>query len=537
MRAGTKAAQKYIEEQTKRVQWAAEAAQAAGGVVANLPKVDLPKITLPKVSLPDVPKITLPKVSLPDLSNVPGLGLVSGAGAAAVSAVQRGDLPKITLPDVSKVTLPPLPGLDVVSGAASVARGEMPKANIPQPLNDLGGWVSQGIDSIIGARDRSYEIGIEHIGAGNLAGGGQFAATAAADVILPLDLLDAGNKWMTGRGDQIDGELALWAAIDAVSLAAAPFTFGASYAAARAAKAGKVAAKTAKIGGEMGKSSVIRKLTGAIQGAGKSIGATRTVSKVSSVRRPVLGGTTRSTANISAAMRKQAEAAQKQYATLQKQMQQQYSKVMSALKAPKSAPTGATKGLGAAGSAAEVTGKTSRTATVLGKTGSALKYTGLGLGVGAIGLTALGALGGPAQEVPGGEDPMDQIQEDPFNLGDDSWLPDQDGEEPWWTLPDLPGYDTEWPEYDPTDPGYPDPLGFEPYAQAILDAISGIPVIGGVAEEANKRGLALPAIIGAIILVVLIVAYLRSKKGKAMIGGAKKKVSGAAKSAKKAVGA
>ncbi len=523
----------------------AAVAGAVGSAAASLPKVDLPKVTLPKVDLPKVtlpkvdltkaaaaislpvaagsvvagavqggtlPKIDLPKISLPDLSSVPGLGLVSGAGAAAASAVQRGDLPKITLPDVSKVTLPPLPGLDILSGAASIARGEMPKANVPQPLNDLGGWVSQGIDGIIGARDQSYEDSISHLGAGNVPrGGGQFAATAAADVILPLDLLDAGNKWMTGRGDQIDGELALWAAIDAVSLAAAPFTFGASYAAGRALKAGKVAAKTAKIGGDMGKTTAITKLVSGLSGAGKTTRAVKPAVKVPTTA-------ARSTADITTAMRKQAGAARAAYAKQIAEMQKTVTKAVSGLK-----PASAAK-----------------TSTALGKTGTALKYTGLGLGTGAIGLTALGALGAPApQEIPEGGDGGggalgggDQVT----GAGDD-----------WWTefMNSLYGgeaYDPSLYEgYDPYagyyDPGYPDVLGVEPYAQDLLTYAEEIPVVGGVATAAKQSGFALPLIVGAIILVVLAVAFLRSKKGKAMVSGAKKKVSSAAKGAKKAVGA
>ena len=363
---------------------------------------------------------------------------------------------------------------------------------------------------MIGARDKSYEVGLEQAFTGNVAGGGaQFAATAAADVLLPMDLADAINRAATGR--EVDNELLMWAAIDAISIAAIPFTFGASYAAARAAKAGKVAAKTAKIGGDMGKTTAITKLVSGLSGAGKTTRAVKPAVKVPTTA-------ARSTADITTAMRKQAGAARAAYAKQIAEMQKTVTKAVSGLK-----PASAAK-----------------TSTALGKTGSALKYTGLGLGTGAIGLTALGALGAPApQEIPVGGDGGggalgggDQVT----GAGDD-----------WWTefMNSLYGggaYDPSLYEgYDPYagyyDPGYWDPLGAEPYAQDLLTYAEEIPVVGGVATAAKQSGFALPLIVGAIILVVLAVAFLRSKKGKAMVSGAKKKVSSAAKGAKKAVGA
>ena len=490
------------------------------GINLPIPQFSLPKISppsLPKVSVPSLPKVTvpsLPKISVPSLPKVtvPSLPKVE-VPKVSLPTLPKGDLPlpkvdlpKVTLPDLPKVSLP------------KIALPELPKP----AAGPAGGNI---IDTIINARDKSYSDSTEHIAAGNIAGGGaQFAGTAAADVLLPMDLADAANKWMTGRGDQIDGELALWAAIDAVTLAAAPFTFGASYAAGRAAKAAKVAGKTAKVGGEMGKSTAITKAIGAFQGVGKTskvaktAGTTKTAIKPLKVAAP--GKVTSNTSNISAAMRKQAEAAQKQYASLQKQMQAQYSKMMSSLKAPKSAPVGASKGLGAAG-------KTSN----LSKTGTALKTAGTTLGVGAIGLTALGALGGPvqAQEVPPGYDPG----YDPGIL-------------PGFEFPEIPGFEPPtWEEYPYPDgdggytdengyypPGYPDFLGLEDYGQGLFGAAEEVPVVGGLAHAIRSRGLTVPVLIGVLVLAIL---FLRSKKGKAMIAGAKKKVSGATKSAKKAV--
>lgn len=596
MSAGSKAAQAYIEEQTRLARWAAEAAAeaagAVGGAAASLPKVSLPKVTLPdlpKVSLPKVslPKVSLPKVSLPDVSKVslpdvakatialPGLSIIGGAGAAVAGAVARGelpkvDLPKIALPDLPKVTLPkidlPKPAW---SGAGTVpgriitpeeaARSGIPTGGVTVPAGGGGGNL---IDTIIGARDQSYADSISHIGAGNIPrGGAQFGATAAADVLLPMDLADAANKWATGRGDQIDGELALWAAIDAVTLAAAPFTFGASYAAGRALKAAKVAGKTVKVGGEVGKLTAITKAIGALQGAGKASGAAKAAGTTKTAIKPLKvaapGKVTSNTSNISALMRKQAEAAQKQYASLQKQMQAQYSKMMSSLKAPKSAPVGASKGLGAAGDAAQAAGKTSN----LSKTGTALKTAGLTLGVGAIGLTALGALGGPAQaqEVPPGEGNGGEYPPgyDPgYFPGHDPGIAYPGSEAPWWTMPDLPGFEfpeipgfepPTWEEYPYPDgdggytdeygnypPAYPDPFGLEDYGQGLFGAAEEVPVVGGLAHAIRSRGLTVPVIVGVLVLVIL---FLRSKKGKKMIGDVKKKVGSATKGAKKAVGA
>ncbi len=509
----------------------------------NIPQITLPKISLPslpQISLPSLPKVTvpeIPKITVPDLPKVipkiitsplPVFPVtVAGAvGKAAADAV-AGAVPKIRLPELPKVSLPEIKFLEPAKPAWSGA-GTVPGQIIP--VEELRGYIPTGgavslpappeggniIDVVIGARDKSYEVGLEQAFSGNIAGGGaQFGATAAADVLLPMDLADAANKWMTGRGDQIDGELALWAAIDAVSIAAVPFTFGASYAAARAAKAGKVAAKTAKIGGEMGKTTAITKLLSGLAGAGKTTGAIKPISAVKpAVKVPTT--TVRSTADITSAMRKQAAVAQTAYAKQIAEMQKSVTKAVSGLK-----PASAAK-----------------VPTALGKTGSALKYTGLGLGTGAIGLTALGVLGAPAPEE---EYPI-------LPGGDGGGLPPADlsagtGGGNWWDqLLGGTEYDPSLYEgYDPYagyyETGYPDPLGIDPYAQDVLTYAEDIPVVGGVATAAKQSGFALPALIGAVVLVVLVVAVLRSKKGKAMISGAKKKVSGAVSGAKKAVGA
>ena len=216
-------------------------------------------------------------------------------------------------------------------------------------------------------------------------------------------------------------------------------------------------------------------------------------------------------------MRKQAEAARKAYAKQAEAMQKAYAKQARTVQESISK---AVKGVNPA--------ETSKAANVLGKTGNTLKAAGLGLGVGAIGLTALGALGGPGpQEVPpevppGGGDPYNPYAGDWFS-GTPPYVDPYGGEEPWWTLPDLPGFDfPETPGYDPMDPGnyppgeyyppvYPDPLGFEPYAQDFVSYGEDLPGIGPLLTAAKENGLALPALIGAVVLVVLVVAFLRSQ--------------------------
>ncbi|HQD25957.1 MAG TPA: hypothetical protein PKV78_05375 [Methanoculleus thermophilus] len=490
----------------------------------------------------------------------PIVSLPAAAGAAVAGAVTQGGLPKIDLP---KISLPELP---------KVTLPTLPKVELPKPARSGTGG-GNIIDTIIDARDKSYEDSISHIGAGNVPRGGlQFAGTAAADVLLPMDLTDAVNKWTTGRGDEIDSELALWAAVDAVTLAAAPFTLGASYAAGRALKAAKLAkaakiAESTKVGGEVAKSKVVTKAVGALTGAGKTSSTAKAAQQAKVTQQSKIIQQARQ--NYTKQFAKFQEATQKQQA----KAAQQISKMASNLKAPKSksVPTGATKGLGAGGDLAEAAVKAesrwSKVSKTLGKGAKATGLVGLGVGGGAIGLTMMGALGGPA---PGPEEEEEELPQWLLDLlegqgadgdlfGDDDWLPynlthPESGEDPWWSLPpDWPmlGEDFQFPDGIPwgdyqypdeyggyTDedgnypPGYPDFLGLEDYGQGLFGAAEEVPVVGGLFHEIRKRGLTIPALIGAVVVAVLL---LRSKRGKKMVSGAKKKVSGATKSAKKAV--
>ena len=519
MKAGTKAAQQYIAEQTRLAQWAADAAAGAVGAAgAALPKVELPKVELPKVELPKVelPKVELPKVEIPKI-----------------------ELPKVSLPDIAKVAPFGLVALPVAAGAAAAKAvlPELPRVELPD-VGAAAGGVSRWYDDVIAARDKSYEDSAAHIAAGNVAGGAvQFGGTMAADVILPMDFLDAANKWATGRGDQIDTELALWAAIDAVSLAAAPFTFGASYAAARALKAGKLAkaagmagkiTKTVQVGGEVSKGKAVSNVLGALLGAGGK-----------AVPKTAPKATTSVSSLLESYAKAIPKAAPKPKVVVPKATSlsslESYAKV-----APKTTQAlGSTKALGVTTDLIAAESKWAKTSSVLGSAAKTTGVLGVGLGAGAIGLTMMGGLGGPAP-IPGQEE-TEEEEELP------QWLLDLlsgggattggDGGQgfPWgdYQYPDGEGGYTD--EYGYYPPAYPDFLGLEGYGQDLLGYAEDLPVVGGVYEGASRRGLAVPAIIGTIILVILVVAFLRGKKGKKMIGSVKKTVSGAVGGVKKAV--
>lgn len=495
----------------------------------SLPKVSIPKIEVPKVSVPKVsiPKIEVPKISIPKVS-IP---------APKVS------IPKIELPKLpgAGVGLPPIVSLPAAAaaGAADAVREKLPKVDLPKvKLPDVGktaGAVSRGYDEVIKARDASYDAGIGNIAAGNVAKGGlQFGGTAAADVLLPMDLADAANKWATGRGDEIDSDLALWAAIDAVSLAAAPLTLGASYAAGRALKAGKVAAKTSKVGGEVAKSSAFGKLGGILTGADKTSGAAKAAPRVTS------SSYLRAYQNRAKVAAESQQAYAKQFAKFQQQQQEmaarirrqqaaiseQIAEMASKVKAP-------IKGLDTAADVAKAESRWSKTSGVLGKAGKATGLVGLGLGAGTIGLTMMGGAGAPAPAPE--EDPYGPY--DPNSGGGGGGLGDPID---WDSLlsggldypmgdfqfsDGLGGY-TDASGYYPA--AYPDLLGLEGYGQDACEYLEDIPGVGGLYEGARRRGLGVPAVVGTIIVLVLVVAFLRSKKGKKMVNSAKKKVKGVA---------
>jgi len=527
----------------------------------SLPKIEVPKfeipeppkIEIPKITVPDIPKVTVPDIPKIVTSPVP-VAAVAGAGGEAVGgavagAVPKVEVPKISLPSLPKVELPKvdppkislpevslpslpkveMPKIDIsraittaapaislplaVAGAAAgaVQRGETPKVDLPKPLTDAWGAISQGIDAVIGARDKSYEVGLEQAFAGNVAGGGtQVAATAAFDMLLPLDAVDVINKLATGRGDELTSEDYLFAAIDTLGVAGSVFTLGGSYAASRALKAALKGGKVAIKGNVIGR--VIRSTRGVGSSAlNKGKDVLSRIKTPTPTKAPDPG-------DVSRLLRETREAQMKMTRQID-EMRESLTKTVSGLKP---------------------LDETVKLPNRLSKTGTYLTGAALGAGGTAIGLTALGALGAPApQEIPEGGDGGggalgggDQVT----GAGDD-----------WWSefIKSLYGggaYDPSLYEgYDPYagyyDPGYPDLLGLEPYAQDLLTYAEEVPVVGGVATAAKQSGFALPLIVGAIILVVLAVAFFRSKKGKQVIGGVKKQVSGAINAGKKAVGA
>ena len=177
----------------------------------------------------------------------------------------------------------------------------------------------------------------------------------------------------------------------------------------------------------------------------------------------------------------------------------------------------------------------------------------MGLGAGAIGLTMMGGAGGPPEEEkkpPGSEEDeeflkwLENLLSGGAGAGGGALADPLD----WSSLLSMGGLgfpygDFQFPDglggytdaYGHYPAAYPDLFGLEGLGQDMCGYLEDIPGVGGVYEGAKRRGLGIPAIVGTIILVILIVAFLRSKKGKKMIAGAKKKVGSATKSAKKAV--
>ncbi len=85
--------------------------------------------------------------------------------------------------------------------------------------------VSQSVDSVIAKRDENYEKAVSDIVSGKAARGAtKLTVTTAADVVLPLDLANVGNKISTGRASELGKEDFIWAGVDAVTLIPTPLT-------------------------------------------------------------------------------------------------------------------------------------------------------------------------------------------------------------------------------------------------------------------------------------------------------------------------
>lgn len=143
-------------------------------------------------------------------------------------------------------------------------------------LSALPAKGSKLIDSVISARDKNYEESAQQIANGDTVPGGiKMGATVATDVLLPLDLANVGNLYLSGRGDEVTQDDLLWAAVDAIGLIPTPLTI----LGARAAKAAKVAkgAEAVKTAGALSAAgAAVKTLTGgkktmSISTAGKAL--------------------------------------------------------------------------------------------------------------------------------------------------------------------------------------------------------------------------------------------------------------------------
>lgn len=565
VREGTKAAQKYIEEQRQRAIWAAEAAAeaaaSAGRAISSVPKVsipvisipkveipkiDIPKVTpptiaIPKVTLPNLPKVEIPKIALLDLPKISGLDLVKGIGSAlpvagaatgagavvalaganpigafgadVLGAIQRGEMP--VLPDVGKA----------VSGAAGAVGGAVssipllspPKADL-RDNNETVKTVSGLADTVIDARDKNYEDGLIRAVAGETpgekaAGVAQFGGTMAMDVMLPLDLVNVTNKFATGRGDELTGEDYLYAGIDAASIALGALTGGIGYVAVRGAvKGGKIGVKSLKGGGELFKAS---KVASAITAARK---VSRKVKIPTRTRPKVTKAGSSTPSGVSGTGLKAGSSSPpglmntKRYVTGYQAKTPAIKPSAPVYKAPESVKVESVKVESA--KLPEMPTKPS----ALGSAGKTVLYGATGLGIGYAGLQAVGALSSP---LPGdGEDPYFDPYAgytDPYGGLPAGTLPG--GEEMpggyWW---DYPGGEGEIPEgggypepyYPPGSddpyypPSYPGGEWVEPaeyFAQDVGGFLEGLPFVGDLFAEANRRGLALPVLLGGCLLI------------------------------------
>jgi len=105
--------------------------------------------------------------------------------------------------------------------------------------------VSNMIEGIISTRDAAYD-----------SGGLAFVPAAAADILLPLDLVNLGNNLFTGK--TVTTEDWIYAVIDAFTLAGGAMSLGAGYIPLRAlAKTVKVSGKALNVSGILGSLGVL----------------------------------------------------------------------------------------------------------------------------------------------------------------------------------------------------------------------------------------------------------------------------------------
>jgi len=506
-------------------------------------------------------------LSASPLSFVPGASQAAETAANVVVKSAKTALSTAALEKV-KTTSATQDKNTVTSGGSSAASASLPAASA----------VSGGVDAVIGARDQAYADGFTQLflsdtTAGKVAGAAQVAAPMAADVLLPLDVVNVANKLATGRGDELTTADYAYAALDTIGVLGSVFTFGGSYALTRALKASKLAklGETVKTGAEMSKLSAIKgafetirssakmseaaKTTVKTSGSGAKTAkytqylnrlkntanavktnAAKTYSSLKSTRVPTttVKGTNESTGTIADLSRRMS--------TLEDLKSTESAKITSALedvqkstsKSINDLTKSVSESLDAFGNL-KTTGKTEGT---LSKIGNAIKYGVIGGTVGSVGLAALQAFGTPVEETPtgGNEDNQNDLNADLDGNGIPDWLDALFGTES--------AADTGLPTNADTDEGYtdasyPDPLGLESGAQDVLSGLEDVPVVGDVATVANENGVALPVLLLGGLVVVGGAAYVlkKTKTGKQITARVSGAVSSAGKAAKKAVSA
>lgn len=545
----------------------------------SLPKIQVPKITVPKIT---IPKFSVPQIKAPPISKVAlpvvaaGLGIPAAVGAGITllqnqSASTKIELPK--LPDVSKpagdflTSIVKLPGtigntfaIDIPSyvgesvGLISKPAGEairaIPKeagkvvASIPKAVDEFVSGKSiagvelaktnpsqtkQGaniIDDMINVRDSAYESGITKVVLGTdnatrASGVVETALPAAADVLLPLDAMNVGNKILTGRLDEVTGEDWFWAAVDVGFIVAGVFSGGLAYGAGRALKTGLKGGKVMSIG-KIG--SVLSSLKGGKYG--KVASQEEILARYAAKQQQA---TARAAAKQQAAAIRLQKMETKYAYKSQKQLLKTQAKESKLLASSPKIQTPYYKGslFDSAGKTSKLADASEGAAKVGGTSSGFGKLIG-GITGGAIGGWMLsGLLGGtpeayPEPYIPGEEElPYDPYSDlyDPYAGYDESlW----DGLLPEESYLNEDGY---------YEAGYPTFEPLEYAAQDVCGTLGNIPVAGSFFDEMAQRGLALPAIlIGGAVIIGGGYLFLKKtktgrnllKKTKSVTGGKKK---------------
>ncbi len=188
-----------------------------------------------------------------------GLSLSKALKAATAGSVFATATPVATL----ETEAANAPTFDLVGGLSTLA-GIHPLGQLYNAISNLGGStqgggitiptldeikkdnpVSNMISGVISTRDAAYD-----------SGGLAFVPAAAADILLPLDLANTGNKLFTG--ETVTTEDWIYAGIDAACLVGGALSLGAGYVPLRALATGlKVTGKAVSIGGILGSLGVL----------------------------------------------------------------------------------------------------------------------------------------------------------------------------------------------------------------------------------------------------------------------------------------